>query len=111
MNKRKRKTNGEGTVYFVEKEQCWRAEITWIDGGGIKHRKSWKAQKQSEVKEKLAEFKKQTLLNGKEIIQENKTFRQFAEEWLTVVLKPKLKPTSYDRKVRSEEHTSELQSR
>ena len=49
MNKRKRKTNGEGTVYFVEKEQCWRAEITWIDGGGIKHRKSWKAQKQSEV--------------------------------------------------------------
>ena len=99
MNKRKRKTNGEGTVYFVEKEQCWRAEITWIDGGGIKHRKSWKAQKQSEVKEKLAEFKKQTLLNGKEIIQENKTFRQFAEEWLTVVLKPKLKPTSYDRKV------------
>ena len=47
----------------------------------------------------LAEFKKQLLLNGTEISQVNKTFRQFSEEWLRVVLKPKLKPTSYARKV------------
>ena len=95
----KRKSNGEGTIYFVESQQRWRAEINWIDNAGNKRRKSWTATKQSEVKAKLAEFKKQLLLNGTEITKENKTFRKFSEEWLTVVLKPKLKPTSYDRKV------------
>ena len=94
-----KRANGEGTVFFIESEQKWRAEITWFDNGGNKHRKCWKSQKQSEVKAKLAEFKKQLLLNGTEMATENKTFRQFAEEWLTVVLKPKLKPTSFERKV------------
>ena len=95
----KKRANGEGTIYFVEKEQKWRAEITWFDNGGNKRRRTWKSTKQSEVKSKLAEFKKQLLLNGTEISQVNKTFRQFSEEWLRVVLKPKLKPTSYGRKV------------
>ena len=27
----KKRTNGEGTVYFVEKEQLWRADIGWTD--------------------------------------------------------------------------------
>ena len=95
----KKRANGEGTVYFLEKQQKWCAEITWFDNGGNKRRRSWKSPKQSEVKAKLAEFKKQLLLNGTEITKENKTFRQFSEEWLTVVLKPTLKPTSYGRKV------------
>ena len=91
----KKRANGEGTIYFIEKEQKWRAEITWYDNGGNKQRRTWKSTKQSEVKSKLAEFKKQLLLNGTEISKESKTFRQFSEEWLRVVLKPKLKPTSY----------------
>lgn len=99
MNKKTRKTNGEGTVYFVEKEKCWRAEITWIDGGGNKRRKSWKAQKQSDVREKLADFKKQLLINGKQMTTESKSFHQFADEWVHVILKSKVKPLSYQRKV------------
>ena len=59
-----KRANGEGTVFFIEREQKWRAEITWFDNGGNKHRKCWKSQKQSEVKAKLAEFKKQLLLKG-----------------------------------------------
>ena len=55
----KKRANGEGTIYFVEKEQKWRAEITWFDNGGNKRRRTWKSSKQSEVKAKLAEFKKQ----------------------------------------------------
>ena len=104
MNKRKRKTNGEGTIYFVEKEQCWRAEITWIDGDGTRHRKSWKAQKQFDVKEKLLEFKKQMLLNGTVTLSEKRTFKQFANEWVNIILKPKVKPLSYQRKVSTLEH-------
>ena len=99
MSTKTRKSNGEGTIYFSEKDGCWRAEITWFDGGGVRRRKCWGAKKQSEVKAKLNEFKKQLLKNGKDMTTENRTFQQFSEEWLTVVLKPKLKPTSYDRKV------------
>ena len=98
MSKGTRKSNGEGTVYFVEKEGCWRAEITWIDGG-VKHRKTWRASKQSDAKTKLTEFKKQLLLNGTEVPRESKTFRDFANEWVDVILKPKVKPLSYERKI------------
>lgn len=99
MSTKTRKSNGEGTVYFSEKEGCWRAEITWVDNGGAKHRKSWSSKRQSDVRAKLAEFKKKLILNGRDMTTENRTFKQFAEEWLKVVLKPKLKPTSYERKV------------
>lgn len=95
----KKRSNGEGTVYFVEKQQRWRAEITWYDNAGNKRKKSWTSQKQSEVRNNLAEFKKQLLINGTELTTEQRTFQQFSEEWLKVVLKPKLKPTSYERKV------------
>ena len=57
-----RRLNGEGSVYFVEKEQKWRAEINWIDASGTARRKCWKGKKQAEVKAKLAEFKKQLLI-------------------------------------------------
>lgn len=99
MKTTKRRANGEGSIYFVEKEQKWRAEIAWIDNKGNQQRKSWKSKKQSEVKAKLAEFKKQLLLNGTEVAIEDRTFREFADEWVNVILKPKVKPLSYQRKV------------
>ena len=104
MKTLKKNLNGDGTIYYVEKEHKWRAEITWTDTNGNKHRKAWKASKQSEVKEKLAEFKKQLLLNGANAAPEKQTFRQFADEWVNVILKPKLKPLSYQRKVSTLEH-------
>ena len=104
MKGSQKKSNGEGTIYFVEKERKWRAEITWFDYGGKKHRKTWKANKQAEVKAKLTDFKKQLLLNGAHISPENQTFRQFAEEWVNAYLKPKVKPLSYQRKVSTLEH-------
>jgi integrase len=98
MNTKKR-SNREGTIYYVEKQQRWRAEITWFDNAGNKRKKSWTSQKKSEVKESLDKFKKQLLINGTEFTVENRTFRQFSEEWLRVAVKPKIKPTSYDRKI------------
>lgn len=94
-----KRANGEGTVYYVEKEQRWWAEITWMDGDGNKQRKKWKSKKQSEVRAKLAEFKKQLLLNGTEMKMEDRTFRQFANEWVNMIVKSKVKPLSYQRKV------------
>ena len=95
----KKRTNGEGTVYFVEKEQLWRADIGWTDISGNKQRKSFKGKKQADVKAKLAEFKKQMLINGVAVAADARTFRQFADEWVNVILKPKVKPLSYQRKV------------
>lgn len=95
----KRRTNGEGTIYFVEKTQLWRADITWTDISGNKQRKSFKGKKQADVKSKLAEFKKQMLTNGVDVAADSRTFRQFANEWVNVILKPKVKPLSYQRKV------------
>ena len=97
--KTKRRANGEGSIYFVEKEQKWRAEIAWIDNNGNQQRKTWKSKKQSEVKAKLTEFKKQLLLNGTDFKPEERKFRDFADEWVNVILKPKIKPLSYQRKV------------
>ena len=99
MKTLKKNLNGDGTIYYVEKEHKWRAEITWTDTNGNKHRKAWKASKQSEVKEKLAVFKKQLLLDNTNIPIESQTFRQFANEWVNVILRPKVKPLSYQRKV------------
>ena len=88
----KKRANGEGTVYFVEKEQLWVAEISWADGAGNKQRKRWRGKKQSEVRAKLTDFKKQLLLNGTNYKPEERTFREFADEWVNVILKPKVKP-------------------
>lgn len=93
----KRKSNGEGTIYFVESQQRWRAEINWMDTAGNNQRKSWTSKKQSDVKSKLTEFKKQLLLNGTEVRTESKCFREFSDEWVNEILKPKLKPLSYQR--------------
>jgi hypothetical protein len=38
MKKREKRANGEGSVFYVEAENRWRAEITWYDNGGNKHR-------------------------------------------------------------------------
>lgn len=99
-----RKSNGEGSIYFVEKEQKWRAEISWIDSSGKSRRKCWKNKKQSEVKAKLLEFKKQLLLDNVPDKPENRKFKEFADEWMITTQKPKLKPLSYDRKATTLTH-------
>jgi integrase len=99
-----RKSNGEGSIYFVEKEQKWRAEINWIDSSGKIRRKCWKDKKQSEVKAKLLEFKKQLLLDNVPEKPENRKFREFADEWMITTQKPRLKPLSYDRKATTLTH-------
>ena len=99
-----RRLNGEGSLFFVEKEQKWRAEINWIDASGTPKRKCWKSKKQAEVKAKLAEFKKQLLLDNAIDNSENKKFKEFADEWVNTILKPTVKPQSYQRKIITLEH-------
>ena len=104
MGKTSKKCNGEGTMYFLEKEGKWRAEISWKDNTGRLHRKSFQDKKQSEVKSKLAEFKKQLLLSNRNLNPHTESFRIFADFWVENILKPKVKPLSYQRKVSTLEH-------
>ena len=99
MKAKEKKANGEGTIFFIEKEKRWRAEITWVDSYGVTHRKCFKAKKQTEVKARLAAFKLELLQNGAPPQPEELTFRDFADEWVETVLKPKVKPLSYQRKL------------
>lgn len=38
-------------------------------------------------------------LNGVEVSTDDRTFQEFADEWVNVILKPKVKPLSYQRKI------------
>ena len=91
-------------MYFLEKEGKWRAEISWKDNTGRLHRKSFQDKKQSEVKSKLAEFKKQLLLSNRNLNPHTESFRFFSDFWVENILKPKVKPLSYQRKVSTLEH-------
>lgn len=100
MNKTKdtRKSNGSGSIYYDEKRERWIGEIQWNDKKGEKHRKRFANKKQSVVKNKLKEFKRELAIANGNISSEDITFKEFADYWLSSVLKNKLKPTSYTRK-------------
>ena len=99
MKKASKRANGEGTIYFDEKQKTWRAEIQWVDSAGVTHRKSWKDKKQASIKTKMKEFKKQLLLNNGNFDPNEVTFKEFAEYWVHNIFKPTVKQTSYARKV------------
>ena len=99
MKKATKRSNGEGTIYFDEKQKTWRAEIRWIDSCGNSHRKTWGDKKKTILKAKLDEFKKQLLLNNGNFNPNEVTFKEFAEYWVHNIFKSTVKPTSYARKV------------
>ena len=99
MSRAAKRSNGEGSIYFDEKQKTWRAEIRWVDTAGEQHRKSWREKKKTAVKAKLDEFKKQLLLANGNFNPNDVAFKEFAEYWVHNILKPTVKPTSYARKV------------
>ena len=99
MKRTVKRSNGDGTVYFDEKNKAWRAEIRWIDANGVNHRKTWGDKKKTAVKTKLDEFKKQLLLANGNFDPNDVTFKEFAEYWVHNIHKPTVKSTSYARKV------------
>lgn len=97
--KRTRKSNGEGSVWFNEKRGVWMAEITWTDKTKQRHSKRFSDKRQTGVKFKLSEFKKQLILDQGSVKESSVTFKEYALFWMDTVQKNKLKPTSYARKM------------
>ncbi len=96
--KKAKKDNGSGTIYYIESQGRWKAELRWIDSGGKLQRKTFSSTKKTVVKNKLEEFKKQLLLNNGNISKGSVSFEEFADNWLTTKQRNTLKPTSYMRK-------------
>ena len=93
-----RKQKGDGSIYFSEAAQRWIGEIRWTDNNGKKCRKVFKGTKQTTVKNKLNEFKRQLIVSPEQAAGNDKSFQEFADWWLNSILVHSLKPTSYDRK-------------
>ena len=94
-----KRSNGEGSVYREKSTGTWVAQIEWTDRSGQSHRKRWRSSKQAVVRQNLKDFRIQLLFTqGGASDFEGILFSQYSEFWLTEVLKPKLKPSSYMRK-------------
>ncbi len=85
MKNTAKRSNGEGAVYYVEKLNKWRAEITWRDSSGKTLRKHWQGSKQSDVRTKLNEFKNQLASNSGNANSQSVTFKEFADFWIFVL--------------------------
>lgn len=99
-----RKENGSGSIYFDNGKNKWFAEIRWKDKSGEIHRKRFSDKKQTVVKFKLENFKRQLIISDGNIKNSDVTFKEFSERWMNDILKKQLKPTSYNRKEVTLEH-------
>lgn len=93
-----RKSNGSGSIFYDEKGEKWVAEIQWSDKSGKKNVKKFSGKKQSIVKNKLEDFKKQLLISNGNMKQNDVTFKEFGDYWMESILKNQLKRSSYNRK-------------
>lgn len=84
----KRRSRGEGSIFYYEKKGLWVAEITI---NGKTHRKYEKSQK--EARAWLLEMRKQVA--GGMIVDDRKlTVSQFIDRWFEDVAKPGLRPST-----------------
>lgn len=89
--------NNNGSVYYSESTKRWIADFRWIDRGGVKRRKRISGKRQSEVKDRLADFKKQLLMSSGEVIGNKIHFEEYARNWFENTAKNSLKPSSATR--------------
>ena len=68
MKKASKRANGDGTIYFDEKQKTWRAEIQWVDSAGVTHRKSWKDKKQASIKTKMRKRGRSWSYSGNNVV-------------------------------------------
>lgn len=93
----RRRMNGDGSVYFSESENRWRAEIHWTDKSGKENVKKFSGQKKQTVINKLSDFKKTLSVENGNISNTGISFQTFADAYLSSTLVNTLKPSSYDR--------------
>lgn len=92
-----RRRNGEGTIYFDESRNRYRAEIQYRDSNGEKKKKKFSGKTKREVKEKLEAFSTTLLISQGKYFEADLYFEQYAEIWLSKQVNA-LKPTSFERK-------------
>lgn len=97
-----RKENGSGTIY-QDKDGKWVGELRWVDSAGNKQRKRFKSSKKIETSSKMKEFKRELILKSGKVENTDILFCEYAEYW-TGIIKQKMKPSSFQRKLVSLEN-------
>ncbi len=87
----KRRSSGEGSIFFNEPENCWVAEIVLPDG----RKKRKRSKRQQIVKDWLLE-QRNAVRNGILIVDDQITVEQFFNRFLSDVVDRTLKPKSID---------------
>ncbi len=102
MTKRKR-PNGEGTIYYDKKKDLWRAMLPTPLG-----RRMTKSSKSEEVVKDWYNQQRLLIGRGKHIEPHAITVLQWITEWLDSYAKIKVKPRTYDRYVSISKHLAPI---
>lgn len=88
---------GRGTVYFDDKRKLWTADFRW-KAEGVSERKIFRNKKKTIVVSEMNDFRHRLELRQKLDIQNGTCFGEYANYWLTEIIKNSVKPTSFMRK-------------
>lgn len=83
--------HGDGTKYFDEKKQLWRAMVTTPGG-----KRATKSSRSEEVVEDWLNEQRLLIGRGKHIEPHGFTLAQWATEWMEVYAKPSVRPKTFD---------------
>lgn len=89
---KKRRTDGEGTIYYVESKKLWQAMLRTPAGKRIT-----KASKSKEIVQDWLNEQRLAMCRGTLIEQTNITVGEWFNEYLTVYAKNNVRPRSYER--------------
>lgn len=101
---KKRRGNGEGSLYFDEAKQLYRAMIVTPAGNRLT-----KSSKSEEIVQDWLNEQRLLVGRGQHIEPHGITLGQWITEWLEVYAYPTVRPRTYDRYVSLLDHTREIQ--
>ena len=89
-----RRTKGEGTFFFDKTNKCYVWRGIYTDPSGEKKTKSFRANKQTDLKKKVDAFLRE--LENNKFIATNISINKWVEQWLEIIVKPSVKISTYN---------------
>ena len=89
-----RRTKGEGTFFFDKINKCYVWRGIYTDPSGEKKTKSFRANKQTDLKKKVDAFLRE--LENNKFIATNISINKWVEQWLEIIVKPSVKISTYN---------------
>lgn len=92
----KKRSNGEGSIFFREDKKLWTGTITiGVNPSGSQKKKTFYGPTQKAVREKMRKYESENHNLNKDLTKE--TLHAWYKKWLYEIKKPHLKPKSWQR--------------